>query len=80
MKDLLTYTRRAEMRMNQRGLRKKDVELVLQYGPQITDDRFELRRQDVHLAISRLRRDIQRFERLRGRVVVCDEGEIMTCF
>ena len=80
MKDLMTYTHHADIRMNQRGLRKKDVELIVEYGSQITDDRIQLRRQDVHAAITRLRRDIQRLEKLRGRVVVCDGREVVTCF
>lgn len=79
MKDL-TYTRHADVRMNQRGLRKKDVELVIEYGTPITDDRIELRRQDVHCAISRLRREIQRLEKLRGKIVVCDDALVITCF
>ena len=43
----LGYTRHAEMRMQQRGIRKGDIELILACATRIDDDTWILRNRDV---------------------------------
>ena len=76
----MSWSRHATQRMNQRGLRKTDIDLILRCGTPITRDRIQLRRTDVADAIAEHRREIQRLERLRDRTVVVREDIIVTCY
>lgn len=76
----LAYSTHADTRMNQRGMRKADIELILRYGTAVTPDRFCLKKRDVNDVITRHRREIQQLERLRSRTVVVNGDVIVTCF
>ena len=76
----LVYTRHAQTRMQQRGLRKGDVELIVDFGTQIADDAYLLRRQDVAREIEVRRREIQVLGRLRDHKVVVVNNTIVTCY
>ena len=74
----LVYSRHARMRMQQRGLRKRDVELILDLGTRISDDAYILRRQDVDREIELRRHEIQTLSRLRDREVVVASDTVVT--
>ena len=61
----ITTTKHGEARMRQRGLRKTDPELILEYGTEIGQDRIMLRGRDVDEIIRSLKKQIAKFERLQ---------------
>ena len=65
--------------MQQRGMRERDIELVLTYGTQLDDSSFLLSKKDAAREIQRRKREIQALERLRGVKVVIEDGVIVTC-
>ena len=76
----LVYSHHAQTRMQQRGLRKGDVELIVDFGTRVADDAYLLCRQDVDREIERRRREIQAFSRLRDHKVVVVDDTIVTCY
>ena len=76
----LVYSRHAEMRMQQRGFRKGDIELIVGLGTRVSDDAYLLRRQDVDREIDVRRREIQALDRLRDRKVVVVDDTVVTCY
>ena len=73
-------TRHAQDRMRQRGLRDPDIQLVLECGTQAPHGRVMLRDRDVDREIRECKRRIQRLERLRRVVVVCEDRSVVTCY
>ena len=69
----VVYTRHAEKRMRQRGMRTGDIALVLACGTQIDDDSYLLRERDAARAIEAL-------QRLRNRKVVVSGGAVVTAY
>lgn len=55
--------------LQQRGMRNSDANLICHYGTQVGDG-FLLRRRDVAVATSELKRAIIELERLEGRLVI----------
>ena len=76
----LTYSRHAEVRMNQRGVRPFDIELILQCGSEIGDDVYFLSRKDAERAIRRRKSEIQALERLSNHKLVRAGDTIVTCY
>ena len=76
----LQFTRHANDRLQQRGFRSKDVELVMTCGTEGPAGRVVLLSRDVAREVAACKRRIQMLERLRGCVVVCDEGTVVTCY
>ncbi|MDV7145636.1 hypothetical protein R3X27_23380 [Tropicimonas sp. TH_r6] len=76
----LTLSRHAEARMRQRGLRDDDLSLVLEVASAVTSNAFILTDKDVTNEIRRLKRRIQRVERLRGTKVVVAEDTVVTAY
>ena len=74
----LVYSNHARTRMQQRGLRERDVELIVDLGTQVSKDAYILRRQDVDREIELRRREIQALSRLRGRKVVVAADTVVT--
>ena len=74
----LVYSGHARMRMQQRGLRERDIELIVDLGTRVSEDAYILRRQDVEREIELRRREIQALSRLRGRKVVVAEDTVVT--
>ncbi len=72
----------AERRMNQRGIREKDVDLIRRCGTHLEDDdeSFLLTNKDVVREIGKRKREIQALERLRGSQVVMTGGVIKTAY
>ena len=74
------YSVHAVQHLQQRGMREKDIDLVLTCGTQVDDDSFLLTQKDVAREIRRHKRQIQALERLCGLKVVVRQGVIVTCF
>ena len=73
-------THHAQQRMRQRGLRDPDIQLVLECGTQAPHGRVMLRDRDVDREITECKRRIQRLEKLRRVVVVCEDSSVVTCY
>ena len=76
----LVYSHHAQTRMQQRGIRKHDIKLIVDFGTRIADDAYLLRRQDVDREIELRRREIQALGRLRDHKVVVVDDTIVTCY
>ena len=76
----LDFSKHAARRVRQRGLRDRDVELVVECGTPVAGDGIVLLDSDVRREIARRKREIQAFERLRRCKVVVSEGAIVTCY
>ena len=72
------YSHHAQARMQQRGLRERDIELIVDLGTRVSEDAYILRRRDVDREIELRRREIQALSRLRGRKVVVAEDTVVT--
>lgn len=73
----LIRTAHAEKRINQRGFRKSDPEVIRQYGTPLDDPSAEvylMRNRDANDRIRDLKKEISQLERLRGcKAVVCGD-------
>ena len=79
MKSLI-YSRHAAQRMQQRGVRKRDVELVRRCGTRIDDRSLLLTKRDAEREIALRKREIQALERLRGCKLVLGEEVVVTLY
>lgn len=77
---LLVFSKHAARRVRQRGLRDRDVELVLDHGTPVAEDGVVLLNQDAEREIARRKQEIQALERLRGCKVVVADGRVITCY
>lgn len=77
---LAEFSRHAARRVRQRGLRDRDVELVIACGTPVAGEGIVLLIRDVEREIARRKREIQALERLRGYKVVLADGMIVTCY
>ena len=78
--DGITYSNHACQRMQQRGFRERDIDLLMTCGTQIYDDSILLSDKDAAREIERRKHEIQALERLRGCRVVISEGVVVTCY
>ena len=74
------YTRHAETRMQQRGIRKKDIRLILAFGTQVDDETWFMRNRDVAREIETRKREIRVLSRLVNRKVVIRGGSVITAY
>lgn len=75
-------TRHADVRMNQRGIRRELVALTLQHGSQI-GDRIILGRKEAGKRLEELKRETKALEqvlRKGGVTVVCDGATLITTY
>jgi hypothetical protein len=72
----LFKSRHAEKRLNQRGIRSHDVDLLLNSATRVAQDAYLLTNGDVEREIVRRKKEIQQLERLRGLKLVV-EGDIL---
>lgn len=77
---LLVFSKHAARRVRQRGLRDRDVELVLDHGTPLAGDGVILLNRDAEREIARRKQEIQALERLRGCKVILSDGTIVTCY
>ena len=79
MNDLI-YSQHAETRMQQRGIRKTDIPIILEYGTQIDDETYFMRNRDAAREIETRKREIQALSRLVNRKVVIRDGRVITAY
>ena len=79
MTDII-YTQHAETRMQQRGIRKADIPIILAYGTQIDDETYFMRNRDAVREIETRKREIQALSRLVNRKVVMRDGRVITAY
>ena len=79
MTDLI-YTRHAKTRMQQRGIRKADIPIILTYGTQIDDETYFMCNRDAAREIETRKREIQALSRLVNRKVVIRDGRVITAY
>ena len=79
MNDLI-YSQHARTRMQQRGIRKVDIPIILEYGTQIDDETYFMRNRDAAREIETRKREIQTLSRLVNRKVVIRDGRIITAY
>ncbi|MYD60273.1 MAG: DUF4258 domain-containing protein [Gemmatimonadetes bacterium] len=79
MTDLI-YTRHGKTRMQQRGIRKADIPIILAYGTQIDDETYFMRNRDAAREIETRKREIQTLSRLVNRKVVIRNGRVITAY
>lgn len=76
----LIYSRHARTRMQQRGIRKSDIPIILACGAQIDDETYLMRNRDAIREIETRKREIQTLSRLANRKVVIREGRVITAY
>ena len=76
----LTPTRHAQTRMDQRGIQRADVEIIVESGTVIRPGLHLLRDRDINREVRECKRRIQALERLRGCAAVVEDGTLITCY
>ncbi len=76
----IVYTHHAETRMQQRGIREKDIPFIIALGTQVDDETWILLQRDVARGIKILKQGIQVLERLANRKVVICGGHVITAY
>ena len=76
----IVYSRHAETRMQQRGIRSGDIPLILACATQIDDETWFVRKQDVKREIDNLKREIQTLERLTNKKLVVRNRRVITIY
>ena len=79
MTDLI-YTRHAKTRIQQRGMRKSDIPIILTCGTQIDYETWFMCNRDAAREIETRKREIQTLSRLVNRKVVIRDGRIITAY
>ena len=75
----LRYTAHAMARLQQRGLRPADVELIVTRGTPIPDG-YLMRGEDVDEEIARHKHEIATLERLREKMVIMKGGKVLSVY
>ncbi|MBT5378971.1 MAG: hypothetical protein HOL08_07950 [Opitutae bacterium] len=75
----MKLTKHAEIRLQQRGMKPSDIDLIMEHGASMRDG-FFLRRQDVQNATSSLKKTIQRLEKLAGHAVIAKGESVLTAY
>lgn len=75
----MRISKHARQRMRQRGLYEDDVDLIFEYGTEVTDG-FLLRRRDATSAIAALKRELTRLERLADTFVVVERNVVASIY
>lgn len=78
--DHVSYTHHAETRMQQRGIREKDISLIIELGTQIDDETWFMRNRDVTREIESLKKEIHQLERLKDLKVVMRRDQVITAY
>ncbi|MFZ5621522.1 MAG: DUF4258 domain-containing protein [Pseudomonadota bacterium] len=73
-------TDHAQRRMQQRGMRAEDLDLVIQCGSLISKDSVLLLRKDAEREIRKRKREIQALERLKGCKIVIRDNAVITLY
>ena len=73
-------SRHADGRMQQRGIRRRDIDLVLLWGTSVDDGGILLRNRDVDDAIRQGERDVDGLRRASGAWAVYRDDTVVTCY
>lgn len=73
-------TDHAQRRMQQRGVRTEDLDLVIQCGSLVSKDSVLLLKKDVEREIRKRKREIQALERLKGCKLVIRDNAVITLY
>lgn len=76
----LAVTDHAGARLRQRGLRERDLALLLDAATPLADDAWLLTAADADREIARRKREIEHLQRLRGCKVVLSGDAIVTVY
>ena len=76
----IVYTQHAETRMQQRGIRERDVPFIVDLGTQVDDETWILLKRDVAREIDIRKREIQKLERLENCKVVMLGQHLITVY
>ena len=76
----ITYSSHAETRMQQRGIRKTDIPIILACGTQVDDETYFMSNRDANREIEARKREIQALSRLVNRKVVIRDGRVITAY
>ena len=76
----LTITRHGEARMSQRAIRKTYLDLLLDYGTDIGRNRIMLRKRDAAKIIRSLKEQIAHIERVTNKVLIVEDGQLVTAY
>ncbi len=76
---MMELTNHATIRLQQRGMRPDDIELILRYGTTVPDG-FFLRRKDVSRAVSDLKGLIKRLEHLQDRAIIVEGDTVVSAY
>ncbi len=76
----IAITRHGEARMSQRGIRRSDIDILLEHGTETNPDRFMLRSRDAARLIRGLKKQIATLERLAGKEAVVANGLLVTAY
>ena len=66
--------------MQQRGIRKTDIPIILACGTKIDDETYFMRNRDAVREIETRKREIQTLSRLANRKVVIRNGRVITSY
>ena len=75
-----SVTQHAETRMSQRGIRKEDFGLLLATADQVASDAYLMTNEIVDEEIAHRKKEIQQFERLRGKKLIIENGTVITSY
>lgn len=76
----LRLSRHADSRLQQRGMRIADLELLEQHGTLMTDGRLIMTDADIARETAAMKRLIARFERLRGLTAIIADNLVLTVY
>ena len=75
-----TLTHHAVKRMNQRGIRNPDIDLLLASADQVAPDAYLMTDVITDQEIERRKREIQQLERLRGKTFIVEGAAVVTAY
>ena len=75
----LEVTNHAAIRMAQRALSQEDIDLIVALGTEVPDG-YLVRDADANRVIEELRREIQKIERVRGKLAVVAGNKLVTAY
>lgn len=73
-------SKHADGRMQQRGIRRRDIDLILLWGTSVDDGGILLRHRDVDDAIRQGERDVDGLRRACGAWAVYRDDMVVTCY
>jgi hypothetical protein len=76
----IEMTRHADKRIQQRGISKSDIDIVLRYGEEIEGQGLLMTNKVADDIIGSLKSQIVKIERLRNTKLVVDGAAIITCY